>query len=31
LENQETLRALLWLAAMAAPEPAARRLEAYAA
>jgi hypothetical protein len=30
LENQETLRALLWLAAMAAPEPAARRLEAYA-
>jgi hypothetical protein len=30
LENQETLRALLWLAAMAAPEAAARRLEAYA-
>ena len=30
LENQETLRALLWLAAMAAPETAARRLEAYA-
>ncbi len=30
LENQETLRALLWLAAMATPEAAARRLEAYA-
>jgi hypothetical protein len=30
LENQETLRALLWLAAMAAPETGARRLEAYA-
>lgn len=30
LENQETLRALLWLAAMAAPEMAARRLENYA-
>jgi hypothetical protein len=29
LENQNTLRALLWLAAMAAPA-AARRLEAYA-
>ena len=30
LENQETLRALLWLAAMAAPEQAARRFEAFA-
>ena len=30
LENQETIRALVWLAAMAAPEAAARRLEAYA-
>src|SRR5215470_16959494 len=30
LENQETLRALLWLAAMAAPDAAARRLEAFA-
>src|SRR5262249_51153742 len=30
LENQETLRGLLWLAAMAAPEIAARRLEAFA-
>ena len=30
LENQETMRALLWLAAMAAPEAAARRLEAFA-
>jgi Domain of unknown function (DUF4132) len=30
LENQETLRALLWLAAMAAPEASARRLEAFA-
>ena len=30
LENQETLRALLWLAAMASPDPAGRRLEAYA-
>ena len=30
LENQNTLRALLWLAAMAAPTAAARRLEAYA-
>jgi hypothetical protein len=29
-ENQNTLRALLWLAAMAAPSAAARRLEAYA-
>ena len=30
LENQNTLRALLWLAALAAPEVACRRLEAYA-
>src|SRR5262245_62562083 len=30
LENQETLRALLWLAAMAAPAASARRLEAFA-
>jgi Domain of unknown function (DUF4132) len=30
LENQNTLRALLWLAAMAAPDAASRRLEAYA-
>ena len=30
LENQETLRALLWLAAMAAPETSARRLEGFA-
>ena len=30
LENQETLRALLWLAAMAAPSASARRLEAFA-
>jgi hypothetical protein len=30
LENQETIRALLWLAAMAAPDVAARRLEAFA-
>jgi uncharacterized protein DUF4132 len=30
LENQSTLRALIWLAAMAAPTAAARRLEAYA-
>src|SRR5262249_11985869 len=30
LENQETLRALLWLAAMAAPDASARRLEAFA-
>jgi hypothetical protein len=30
LENQNTLRALLWLAAIAAPEIAGRRLEAYA-
>ena len=30
LESQETLRALLWLAAMAAPEASARRLEAFA-
>lgn len=30
LENQNTLRALVWLAALAAPEIAARRLEAYA-
>jgi hypothetical protein len=30
LENQETLRALLWLAAMAAHPSAGRRLEAYA-
>jgi Domain of unknown function (DUF4132) len=30
LENQETLRGLLWLAAMAAPDVAARRLEAFA-
>jgi hypothetical protein len=30
LENQNTLRALVWLAAMAAPAAAARRLEAYA-
>lgn len=29
-ENQNTLRALIWLAAMAAPDDAARRLEAYA-
>jgi hypothetical protein len=30
LENQNTLRALLWLAAIATPAAAARRLEAYA-
>src|SRR5262245_21369133 len=30
LESQETLRALLWLAAMAAPAASARRLEAFA-
>ena len=30
LENQNTLRALIWLAAIAAPAVAARRLEAYA-
>jgi hypothetical protein len=30
LENQNTLRALLWLAALTAPTAAARRLEAYA-
>jgi uncharacterized protein DUF4132 len=30
LENQNTLRALIWLAALAAPEIAGRRLEAYA-
>lgn len=30
LENQNTLRALLWLAAIAAPAAAARRIEAYA-
>jgi hypothetical protein len=30
LENQETLRALLWLAAMAAPDASARPLEAFA-
>jgi hypothetical protein len=30
LENQNTLRALVWMAAMAAPATAARRLEAYA-
>jgi Domain of unknown function (DUF4132) len=30
LENQETIRGLLWLAAMAAPDIAARRLEAFA-
>ena len=30
LENQETIRALIWLAAMAAPDVAARRLEAFA-
>jgi hypothetical protein len=30
LENQETLRALLWLAALAAPEASARRLEDFA-
>jgi Domain of unknown function (DUF4132) len=30
LENQETLRGLLWLAAMAAPDAAARRLETFA-
>lgn len=30
LENQNTLRALIWLAAMAAPDVAGRRLEAYA-
>jgi hypothetical protein len=30
LENQETLRALLWLAAMAGAKTAGRRLEAYA-
>src|SRR5262245_40923307 len=30
LENQETIRALLWLAALAAPDIAARRLEAFA-
>jgi len=29
-ENQNTIRALIWLAAMAAPADAARRLEAYA-
>jgi hypothetical protein len=29
-ENQNTLRALIWLAAMAAPADAPRRLEAYA-
>jgi len=29
LENQNTLRALIWLVAMAAPAAAARRLEAY--
>jgi hypothetical protein len=30
LENQETLRALLWLAAMAAPDASGRPLEAFA-
>ena len=30
LENQETVRGLIWLAALAAPEAAARRLEAFA-
>jgi hypothetical protein len=30
LENQNALRALIWLAAIAAPATAARRLEAYA-
>lgn len=30
LENQETLRGLIWLAAMAAPAASARRLEAFA-
>ena len=30
LENQNTLRALIWLAAMASPDIAGRRLEAYA-
>jgi Domain of unknown function (DUF4132) len=30
LENQNTLRALVWMAAIAAPAAAARRLEAYA-
>jgi hypothetical protein len=30
LESQETLRVLLWLAAMAAPAASARRLEAFA-
>src|SRR5215470_17051079 len=30
LESQEALRALLWLAAMAAPDAAARKLEAFA-
>src|SRR5262245_2915752 len=30
LENQETLRGLLWLAAMTAPDVAARRLETFA-
>jgi hypothetical protein len=30
LENQNTLRALVWMAAIAAPAIAARRLEAYA-
>ena len=30
LDNQNTLRALLWFAALAAPENACRRLEAYA-
>lgn len=30
LENQNTLRALLWLAALASPDTACRRLEAYA-
>jgi hypothetical protein len=30
LENQNTLRALVWLAALASPDAACRRLEAYA-
>ena len=30
LENQNTLRALIWLAALASPDVACRRLEAYA-
>jgi hypothetical protein len=30
LENQNTLRALIWLAAMASPDVAGRRIEAYA-